>query len=88
MDSAFTEHSNLTAERALALGLPGLWELIDGRVVPVSPAGARHGEVVASVTRLLANFVGARRLGRVLAGDPGFVLRRTPTPSAVRMSRS
>ena len=78
MDAAFTEQSNLTAERALSLGLSGLWELIDGRVVPVSPAGARHGDVVASVTRLLATFVGARRHGRVFAGDTGFVLRRNP----------
>ena len=41
-------------------------------------AGARHGDVVARVTRPLANFVGARALGRVLAGDAGFILRRNP----------
>lgn len=51
---------------------------MDGQVVSVSPAGARHGDVVAEVTRLLANFVAAHRLGKVLAGDAGFVLRRNP----------
>lgn len=78
MDATFTRAPNLTAEEAWKLDAPGLWELIDGRVVPMSPAGARHGDVVASITRLLANFVGDRGLGRVLAGDPGFVLRRNP----------
>jgi Uma2 family endonuclease len=72
MDATFT------AEEAWRLSPPGLWELIDGRVVPMSPAGARHGHVVARVTRALAAFVEGRRLGVVLAGDPGFVLRRNP----------
>lgn len=44
----------------------------------VSPAGARHGRVVARVPRALGDFVDARRLGVVLAGDVGFVLRRKP----------
>jgi Uma2 family endonuclease len=78
MDAAPPEHSNLTAESALSLGLSGLWELIDGRVVPMSPAGARHAHVVARVTRALAAFVEAHRLGVVLAGDAGFILRRNP----------
>jgi Uma2 family endonuclease len=73
-----TLQSTLTAEAAWALDPSGLWELVDGRVVAVSPAGARHGRVVARVTRALADFVEARRLGVVLAGDVGFVLRRDP----------
>jgi Uma2 family endonuclease len=78
MDAAITETSNLTAERAFLLDVSGRWELIDGRVVPVSPAGARHAVVVARVTRMLAAFVEAHRLGVVLAGDAGFILRRSP----------
>ncbi|HSZ81001.1 MAG TPA: Uma2 family endonuclease [Polyangia bacterium] len=88
MDTAITEQSDLTAERAFLLDVSGRWELIDGQVIPVRPADARHADVVASVTRLLANFVGARRLGRVLAGDAGFVLRRNPDTVRLRMSRS
>jgi Uma2 family endonuclease len=68
----------LTAEAAWTLDPPGLWELVDGQVVFMSPAGARHGRVVARVTRTLGDFVEARRLGVVLAGDVGFVLRRDP----------
>jgi Uma2 family endonuclease len=78
MDAAITETSNLTVERAFLLDVSGRWELIDGCVVPVSPAGARHAVVVARVTRVLGAFVEARRLGVVLAGDAGFILRRNP----------
>ena len=78
MDAPSSQRSRLTAEDASGLAPSGLWELVDGRVVSVSPAGARHGDVVARVTRLLANFVDARRLGKVLAGDAGFILRRDP----------
>jgi Uma2 family endonuclease len=78
MDVPLSHASGLTAEEASRLDRPGTWELIEGRVVAVSPAGARHGDVVARVTRRLANFVEARGLGRVLAGDAGFVLHRHP----------
>jgi Uma2 family endonuclease len=68
----------LTAEAAWTLDPPGSWELVDGQVVSLSPAGARHGRVVARLARALGDFVDARRLGVVLAGDVGFVLRRDP----------
>jgi Uma2 family endonuclease len=70
--------ARFTAEEASRLSLPGLWELVDGRVVPMSPAGARHALVVARVTRALAAHVETLRLGAVLAGDAGFILRRNP----------
>ena len=76
--AAFTDRSNLTVEAAWSLNPPGLWELVEGRFVFMSPAGARHGRVVARLTRALGDFVEARQLGVVLAGDVGFVLRRSP----------
>jgi Uma2 family endonuclease len=78
MGAPFSQGARLTAEEAWRLDPPGRWELVNGRVVSMSPAGARHGHVVATVTRLLADFVIARRLGTVFAGDPGFILRRNP----------
>jgi Uma2 family endonuclease len=78
MDASSSHPPILTAEEACRLDPPGLWELVDGQVVPVSPAGARHAVVVARITRLLANYVDAHRLGTVFAGDAGFVLRRNP----------
>jgi Uma2 family endonuclease len=67
-----------TAKQALRSNPAELWELVEGRVVVMSPAGARHAGMVANVTRLLSDFVRARRLGFVLAGDAGFILRRRP----------
>jgi Uma2 family endonuclease len=67
-----------TAEEALRLNPTELWELVEGRLVVVSPAGARHGRIVARVSRALSDFVEGRRLGFVLTGDVGFVVRRRP----------
>jgi Uma2 family endonuclease len=70
--------ARLTAEEAWRLDPPGHWELVDGQVVVVSPAGALHGIIVARVARVLGGFVEEHRLGEVLAGDPGFILQRDP----------
>jgi Uma2 family endonuclease len=72
------QRSDYTAEEAFWLNPPGLWELVDGRFVFMSPAGARHGRVVARVSRALSDFVEAQDVGVVLVGDVGFVLRRRP----------
>lgn len=68
----------LTAEDLLAMGDIGPCELIDGRVVPMSPTGAEHGQVESTLARLLGNFVEANGLGRVLTGEVGIVTRRSP----------
>lgn len=52
---------------------PGRCELIDGEIVEMSPAGFEHGFVVANVAALLRAVVLQGKLGRVLAGDPGFI---------------
>lgn len=53
---------------------PGRCELIDGEIIDMAPAGFEHGFVVANIAALLRPFVRERKLGRVLAGDPGFIL--------------
>jgi Uma2 family endonuclease len=67
-----------TAEEAYWLNPPGRWELLHGEIVYMSPAGFRHGQVVTRVAKLLDDFVASRRLGAVVSGDPGFVLKRSP----------
>jgi Uma2 family endonuclease len=67
-----------TVEEAVRLDPAGLWELVEGHVVVMSPAGGRHGGIVTRVSRSLSDFVDARRLGFVVSGDAGFVLRRKP----------
>jgi Uma2 family endonuclease len=70
--------ATVTAEEATRLDPSGLWELVEGRIIPLSPAGARHGRIVVRVSHVLHAFVEARQLGAVLAGDVGFILRRKP----------
>lgn len=67
-----------TIEQATRLRIDGRWELVDGRLRLLSPVGFLHAEVVTWIASRLVAFVRRRRLGRVLSGDPGFVLRRGP----------
>ena len=54
------------------------YELIEGKLYEMPPPGARHGELTMTIGELLRTYVRQHRLGRVLVGDPGFVLRRNP----------
>lgn len=56
----------------------GLWELIDGELVEMSPAGRRHTRIIVALIYRLAAFVIPRRLGEVLAPDSGVVLSENP----------
>jgi Uma2 family endonuclease len=50
------------------------YELVEGRIIPMTPNNRRHAEVLAELVRLLGRVPG----WRVLAGDPGVYLRRRP----------
>lgn len=68
----------MTAEQFLQSEQPPRCELIRGQVVELMPPGAEHGLVVASIATILGPFLHLHRLGKLLAGDPGFVLTRGP----------
>jgi Uma2 family endonuclease len=55
-----------------------LTELIDGRIVPLSPTNPEHGRLEANVARVLGNFVSAQNLGSVLVGEVGIFTRWRP----------
>jgi Uma2 family endonuclease len=48
-----------------------LTELIDGRIVILSPTNSEHGRIEANVSRALGNFVSSQKLGLVLVGEIG-----------------
>ncbi len=50
------------------------YELIDGRVSPVTPTGYLHGAVTARILARLGDFVDAHELGEVVGGETGFFL--------------
>lgn len=73
----------MTADELLRLPDDGLRrELIAGEVKTVAPTGAEHGIYVSVLDGSLGAYVRANRLGRVLTGEPGFLL--TVDPDTVR----
>ena len=53
------------------------YELVDGRVIRMSPVGFQHGRIVARLCALLVQHVQGRKLG-VVATELGFELARHP----------
>lgn len=78
-DHGVTRTAGLTAEDLLCVSDPAhRFELVDGRLLVREPAGFRHGRVVATLATILGTHVREHRLGVVLTGDAGFILRRGP----------
>ena len=54
--------------------LPGKAELIEGELIPTSPASNDHGAIEMAIGAILHAFVRQQRLGRVFPGDTGFII--------------
>jgi Uma2 family endonuclease len=73
----------MTADELLRLPDDGMrHELVRGELRTMPPAGSDHGEHTSIFDGSLGPFVRANKLGRVVAGDPGF--RLTTNPDTVR----
>lgn len=68
----------ITGEELLAMGDVGPCELIDGRIVPMTPAGAEHGNIEFDLGGELRAFIRQRKLGWILGGQVGIYTRRNP----------
>jgi Uma2 family endonuclease len=68
----------ITGEELLAMGDIGPCELIDGRIVRLSPTGRSHAFVEFNLSSALTLFVRHRKLGQVLVGEVGIFTRRSP----------
>lgn len=68
----------LTGPEAWALGDIGSYELIEGKIVPMSPTKHRHGKLELRLGKVLAIFVDDHRLGEVQTGEVGIYIRRNP----------
>jgi Uma2 family endonuclease len=68
----------ITGEELARMGDVGRCELVDGRIVPMSPTGCQHGEIEARIAAALSTFVRPKKLGRVLTGEVGLYTRRDP----------
>lgn len=68
----------ITGQELLAMGDIGRAELVDGRIVYMAPTSGGHGYSEVEIAAVLRNFVRARKLGWVLAGEVGIYIRRNP----------
>jgi Uma2 family endonuclease len=78
MITAQAETTLITGEDLLTMGDIGPCELIDGRIVPMSPTGGRHGIIESRLGSALSFFVQQHDLGWVLTGEVGIFIRRNP----------
>ncbi|HXD32582.1 MAG TPA: Uma2 family endonuclease [Pyrinomonadaceae bacterium] len=77
MSSTFTKLT--TADELLAMPDDGYrYELIEGELIRMSPAGARHGRIAVKVVNRLGPYVEKHGLGEVYAAETGFKLRSDP----------
>src|SRR5579885_985484 len=71
--------SALSAEQLLAMPDDGWrYELVEGELRRMSPAGRQHGRVAMNFAWRIAQFVRERSLGVVYAAETGFLLQRDP----------
>lgn len=78
ISSTLSETNLITGENLLAMGDIGPCELIDGRIVAMTPTGAKHAMVEMNLTRYIGNFVANGKLGWVMCGEVGIYTRRSP----------
>ena len=68
----------VTGEELLALGDIGPCELIEGRIVKMSPVGDEHAGYESNFDEYLKAFVRRHKLGKVRVGEVGIYTRRNP----------
>jgi Uma2 family endonuclease len=64
----------ITVDEFETMSLDGLWELVDGELVEVTPAADISSSTSAMIGGLLFNHVVPNRLGRLYNAEGGFVL--------------
>lgn len=67
-----------TAEELVRLPEGWRYEIDEGELIIMAPAGWLHGKLTYRVASVLGQFIGERQLGEVLTGEPGFFVRRNP----------
>jgi Uma2 family endonuclease len=78
-----TEVQLMTADELLALPRGEFrYELVNGELKKMSPAGHNHGRIAMRLSLPIAQYVGKTQLGEVYAAETGF--RLTSNPDTVR----
>ena len=76
---SFGEHDTLiTGDQLARMPDRELSELIDGRIVRMSPTNPEHGRIEMKIAAALFSFVSTHNLGLVLPGEVGIFTRWSP----------
>ena len=78
MAASETLQTPITGEDFFQMSDTHWCELVRGRIVPMSPAGGKHGELALAIGSLLRTYVKSRRIGKVYAAETGIYIRRNP----------
>jgi Uma2 family endonuclease len=79
MTSTAAVHNRpITGEELAELPNVGPCELVEGRIVPMSPTGGEHGRVEGNIFEVVRAFAREHGLGKVLVGEVGIFTRRNP----------
>ncbi|MGH8593364.1 MAG: Uma2 family endonuclease [Gammaproteobacteria bacterium] len=71
--------SAVTSDELLRMPNDGhRYELLDGELRKMAPAGQKHGRIIINITTPLDQYVRANQLGAVYAAETGFQLTRNP----------
>lgn len=73
-----TETALITGEEFAEMMDLGSCELVEGRIVEMSPTGDEHAGIELTIGMVLKSFVSARSLGKVRVGEVGVYTHRTP----------
>jgi len=68
----------VTGDELLGMGNIGPAELVEGRIVLMSPTGYKHGRYEGRFYKYLEAFVEPKKLGEVFIGEVGIYIRRNP----------
>ncbi len=68
----------ITGEELLAMGDIGRCELVEGKIVAMSPTGREHGEIEGNFYFALRAFTKPHNIGRVGTGEVGIYTHRNP----------
>lgn len=59
------------------------YELVEGRLVRISPTGSKHGRIVMALLRAVDSFVEEKHLGAVFPAETGFWISEPGAPDTV-----
>src|SRR5687767_14777098 len=74
MKTEFATQRIWTDDELLALPEAKFWQLIDGELIKMSPAGAEHGEICSRLLITVGLHVRRRKAGRTYDSSTGFRL--------------